>query len=235
MSCFPRYQSPLTRWLSTTKSRSNSPTRGSYFAVCGFSKGYFGIQELGSGKKVAIFSVWEPGKQNNPNATPEQRRVKAIASGDGVRVKRFGGEGTGGQSFYDYDWKVGESVRFAVFAKSDGQDRTQYAGYIYVPEEHRWQHMATFSTLANGHLLRGYYSFVEDFRRDGESARIVHRANYGNGWIKVNADWQAHVAAAHASSVYRRQYTHNRTSIPAPSVIAFSYRRVATPRTRTRS
>ena len=45
--------------------------------------------------------------------------------------------------------------------------------------------MATFSTLANGHLLRGYYSFVEDFLRNSESATIVHGANFGNGWIKT--------------------------------------------------
>ncbi len=32
-------------------------TPGSYFMACGFSHGYFGIQELADGKKVAIFSV----------------------------------------------------------------------------------------------------------------------------------------------------------------------------------
>ena len=172
-------------------------TRGSYFMACGFSKGYFGIQELGNGNKIALFSVWEPGEQNNPNTTPEQRRVQEIASGKNVRVKRFGGEGTGGQSFYDYDWKIGQPVRFAVFAKPDGPDRTQYAGYIYVPDEHRWQHLATFSTLANGHLLRGYYSFVEDFRRDGESAKEIHRSSFANGWIlPANSEvWQPLVKA----------------------------------------
>ena len=30
---------------------------GTYFAVCGFNKGYFGLQELRRGKKVLIFSV----------------------------------------------------------------------------------------------------------------------------------------------------------------------------------
>ena len=160
--------------------------------ACGFSKGYFGIQELGDGKKIALFSVWEPGKQNNPNTTPEDRRVREIASGKDVRVKRFGGEGTGGQSFYDYDWNIGESVRFVVFAKPEGTDRTQYAGYIYLPREHRWQHLATFSTLANGQLLQGYYSFVEDFLRNGESATRIHRSSSGNGWIRnaENGQWQ---------------------------------------------
>ncbi|MDG1875006.1 MAG: DUF3472 domain-containing protein [Mariniblastus sp.] len=158
-------------------------TRGSYFMACGFSQGYFGIQELTNGKKVALFSIWEPGKQNNPNATPEDRRVKPLAVGNGVRVNRFGGEGTGGKSMFDFDWKIGQSVRFIVFAKADGPHRTQYAGYIYLPDEHRWQHMATFSTLAQDHLLRGYYSFVEDFLRNGRSERISRRANFGNGWI----------------------------------------------------
>src|SRR5690606_13287162 len=49
-------------------------TTGSYFMACGWNTGYFGIQELGNGKKVAIFSVWDPSKGDDPNAvTPEQR------------------------------------------------------------------------------------------------------------------------------------------------------------------
>ena len=163
-------------------------TRGSYFMACGFSRGYFGIQELANGKKIALFSIWEPGKQNNPDAAPAERRVKEISAGKGVRVRRFGGEGTGGQSLYDFDWKIDQSIRFAVFAKPDGPDRTLFAGYLFLPDESRWQHMATFSTLANGHLLRGHYSFVEDFLRNGKSATIVHRANFGNGWIRAKTN-----------------------------------------------
>lgn len=167
---------------------------GTYFMACGFSKGYFGIQELISGKKVVLFSVWEPGKQNNPNLAPQDRRVKEIAAGQNVRVKRFGGEGTGGQSFYDYAWTVGQTCRFVVYAKRDG-DRTQYAGYFYVPEENRWQHLATFSTLADGHLLRGYYSFVEDFLRNGQSAQQARACEVGNGWVQVDDQWQPLVRA----------------------------------------
>ena len=124
----PDHRGPLESAAFYNELAIEESTRGSYFMACGFSRGYFGIQELGNGKKIALFSIWEPGKQNNPNSTPEERRVREIASGKGVRVKRFGGEGTGGQSFYDYDWKIGESVRFVVFAKPDGPNRTQYAG-----------------------------------------------------------------------------------------------------------
>ena len=38
---------------------------GTYFCACGWDRGYFGVQELGNGKKVVIFSVWDSG-QNDP-------------------------------------------------------------------------------------------------------------------------------------------------------------------------
>ena len=156
---------------------------GTYFMACGFDGGYFGIQELGNGKKVVLFSVWEPDAGNDPKAVAEDRRVKLIAKGEGVRTGRFGGEGTGGQSFFDYDWKAGQPYRLLVTAKSDGP-RTRYAGYFYVPEKSAWQHLATFSTLNKGKLLRGFYSFIEDFRRDGDSATHERCAFFSEGWVK---------------------------------------------------
>jgi len=163
---------------------------GSYFCVCGFRHGYFGIQELGSGRKVVIFSVWDPGNQNNPNAVTEDHRVKVLHADDDVRIRRFGNEGTGGQCMFDYDWKIGRPYRCMVKATVEG-DRTRYAAFFYLPEHNRWKHLATFQTITGGEYLRGYYCFVEDFRRDGHSARQVRRARYGNGWVR-SADglWQ---------------------------------------------
>jgi len=156
---------------------------GTYFCVCGFRMGYFGIQELANGKKVVIFSVWDPGKQNNPNEVEEEQRVKLVHQGEGVRIKRFGNEGTGGQSFFDYDWKLGDTYRLMVKATPEG-NRTAYAGYIHLGEELGWKHLVTFSTLAENRLLQGYYSFVEDFRRNVESTKHRRIARFGNGWVK---------------------------------------------------
>jgi len=158
---------------------------GTFFMACGFRMGYFGMQELGSGRKVVLFSVWEPGNQNNPDATPEDRRVKLLDQGNGVEVKRFGGEGTGGQSFYKYDWQPGQTCRFLVTARPDGE-RTVFTGYFYVEGEERWQPMATFSTMASGKLLHGYNSFVEDFRRNRISATKARSAQFGNGWVRTS-------------------------------------------------
>jgi len=163
---------------------------GSYFCVCGFKHGYFGIQELLQGGKVVIFSVWEAGNQNNPDAVAEDRRVKVLHEGEGVRVSRFGNEGTGGKSMFDYQWKVGETYKCMVKASVEGE-RTTYAAYFYLNEEKNWKHLASFQTITGGDYLSGYYSFIEDFRRDGQSARNVRRAQYGNGWVKTaDAQWQ---------------------------------------------
>jgi hypothetical protein len=163
---------------------------GTYFMVCGWNKGYFGIQEQGNGKKVLIFSVWDSG-QNNPKAVDEDKRVKLLHKDEKVRIGRFGGEGTGGQSFLDYDWKAGQTYRFLVTARPN-DTRTEYAGYFYMPEDKAWKHLVTFSTITGGKNLGGYYSFVEDFKRDKVSTTRVRKAHFGNAWIQgKDGDWAA--------------------------------------------
>lgn len=162
---------------------------GTYFCICGFDQGYYGLQELANGKKVLIFSVWDPGDQNDANSVKEALRVKLIAKDEQVRVGRFGNEGTGGQSFLDYDWKLHERYRFLVTAKVEA-DRTVYAAYFYPPEAKGWRHLVSFSTLAKGKALGGYYSFIEDFRRNRVSATKERRALYGNGWVRgLDGHW----------------------------------------------
>ena len=157
---------------------------GTYFCTNGFNHGYFGIQEIFGGKKVVIFSVWDPGKQNNPDVVEQDRRVKVLHTGEGVRISRFGNEGTGGKSMFDYDWEVGQTYKFLIQAEVDG-DRTTYAAYFYLNEEKKWKHLASFQTITGGDYLKGYYSFVEDFWRNGTSATKSRRAHYSNGWVRT--------------------------------------------------
>lgn len=161
---------------------------GTYFCVCGWDKGYFGIQELANGKKLLIFSVWDS-NQNDKSAIADEKRVKLLYKDDKVRIGRFGGEGTGGQSFFDYDWKIGQPYHLMVSGKPNG-DRMEYSGHFYLPEEKAWKHLVTFSTITNARKLKGYYSFIEDFRRNGVSATQARSATYGNTWMKIGDDWQ---------------------------------------------
>ncbi|OWK35963.1 hypothetical protein FRUB_08526 [Fimbriiglobus ruber] len=163
---------------------------GTYFCACGFNHGYYGIQQLGNGKKLAIFSIWDPTRGDDPKQVPEEKRVKQLYKDDAVRVGRFGGEGTGGQSFFDFDWKPGQTYRFLVTAEPDGKDRTAYTGYFYLSDKNEWKKLVTFSTLADGKPLGGYYSFVEDFKRNKVSATQTRRAEFGNGWVRTTkGDW----------------------------------------------
>src|SRR5262245_2753197 len=89
---------------------------GSYFMACGWNTGYFGIQELANGKKVIIFSVWDPTKGDNPNEVKSEERVECLYNDLEMRIRRFGGEGTGGQCMGDFPWQIGETNRFLVRA-----------------------------------------------------------------------------------------------------------------------
>lgn len=154
---------------------------GTYFMVCGWDAGYFGLQELGNGKKLVLFSVWDNHKGDDPTAVDEEVRVKMLHKDEAVRVGRFGGEGTGGQSFFDYDWKVDETYRLMVTCSPNG-NRTEYTGFFFVPESKSWKKLVTFSTITSGKRMRGFYSFVEDFKRDRESTKHTRRADFGNGF-----------------------------------------------------
>jgi len=166
-----------------------SSAPGTYFMACGWNKGYFGVQELGNGKKIILFSVWDSG-QNDPKAVAEEKRTKLVHKDEKTRIGRFGGEGTGGQSFYDYDWKIGETLRFLVSSKVEG-NRTVYSGHFFHSEQKKWIHMVSFSTITGGANLKGYYSFIEDFKRDKVSTTFARKAEFFNPWIKnIDNDWQ---------------------------------------------
>lgn len=161
---------------------------GSYFMACGWNTGYFGIQQLNSPtNKVVIFSVWDPAKGNDPKAVKSEDRVEVLYEGAGVRIKRFGGEGTGGQCMAPFLWRVGETNRFALRGEAQG-GKTAYTAWIF--QTNGWRKLATFRTRTGGKWLTGYYSFVEDFRRDGKSVHEVRRARFGHGWVRARSgEW----------------------------------------------
>jgi hypothetical protein len=161
---------------------------GSYFMACGWNTGYFGIQQLDApDDKVVLFSVWDPTKGDNPNAVKTEDRVEVLYEGEGVRIKRFGGEGTGGQCMWKWKWYVGATNRFIVAAQIENP-KTTYTAWFRASGA--WKKLASFRVRTGGLPLSGYYSFIEDFRRDGKSVKEVRRARFGNGWLKTTqGEW----------------------------------------------
>ncbi len=163
---------------------------GSYFMAAGWNTGYFGLQQLDSpDRKVVIFSVWDPTTGDDPKAVKLEDRVELLFEGEGVRIRRFGGEGTGGQCMAPLAWTTGQTNRFLIRGEVQDQ-KTAYTAWVGRPGQDDWWKLATFRTRTGGLPLRGYYSFVEDFRRDGASVQQLRRARFGNGWVRsAPGDW----------------------------------------------
>ena len=140
---------------------------GTYFAANNFSCGYIGVQELiektedGTRHvRKAIFSIWDAKDSgDNPHAAPEEERAKLVQKGRLVTTRRFGGEGTGGNSMRDFDWKEGDVIRTLVIERPDGEDFRQIAGYIWDPETKQWELLSCWRIQALSRGLGGGYGF----------------------------------------------------------------------------
>ena len=115
----------------------------------------------------------------------DENRVKLLAKGEGVVAGDFGNEGTGGHSHLVYNWKTNETQKFVVAAKAEGE-ATIYSGYYFHPENKKWMLIASFRAPRDGKLLRGLYSFNENF--GGSNGHLRRLAEFGNQWIKTTDD-----------------------------------------------
>ena len=182
-----RYASPTPKVSGaavTVTVRESYP--GTYFMALGWSCGYCGLQELPDGRHVLIFSVWDPVDPFDFSAKPEnvrvEHRAKVIYADPLLDVARFGGEGTGARTMAGYGWKVGEPVRFRIEAEPDGSNRTAFTCLLQdASTGEGWHRLATISTMNRDGEAPGLdtlHSFVEDFRRDYDSATRVRRAEF---------------------------------------------------------
>jgi len=171
------------------EARVQESVPGSYFMAFGLNTGYFGIQELGNKDKRVLFAVLDPTKGDDAKAVPLEKRVEVLYSDPDVKVARFGGEGTGGNAKLRTDWAIGERCRFLVRVDVEDQ-KTSYTGWFSRDGAQEWKKLVTFRVTTGGQPLKGYYSFVEDFRRDGRSPAERRSAVYGPGWVRsLKKEW----------------------------------------------
>ncbi len=157
---------------------------GSYFMANGFGEGYFGMQVNSASERRVLFSVWSPFTTDNPNDIPADRKIELLSKGDDVQTGEFGNEGSGGQSYLQYDWKAGSTYRFLLHGKPTDNNRTIYTAYFYSPEESAWRMIASFSRPATNTWLKHLYSFLENFLPEyGDKEREVL---FGNQWERTN-------------------------------------------------
>ncbi|MFD0893929.1 DUF3472 domain-containing protein [Luteolibacter ambystomatis] len=161
---------------------------GSYFMSNGFGEGYFGMQVNGPEERRVLFSVWSPFKTDHPGEIPEDQKITLLKKGTDVHGGEFGGEGSGGQSYWKYAWKAGNTYRFLNRVHPDGKGSTVYTAWFFVPEKKDWQLIASFKRPQTDKHYTGAHSFLENFSdRQGFLSR---GALYGNQWCRdVKGEW----------------------------------------------
>ena len=148
-----------------------------YFSILGWHQGYCGIQDWG-GERVFIFSVWDPTDPHDyeikAEDMKEELRAKVLYHDPMVSVSRFGGEGSGAKTLTGLAWKEGEGVTARI-------------------ECEEWTKIATISTIRDAKVkgLGFIASFVEDFRRDYQSAKVSREAEFYDVAVKPagSAEW----------------------------------------------
>lgn len=188
---------------------------GSYYMANGFKEGYFGMQVNSETERRVLFSIWSPFTTDDPSKIPNDQKILLLKKGENVYTGEFGNEGAGGQSYLKYDWKVGNTYKFLVGAKPDGNSFTTYTAYFFAPEEGKWRLIASFNRPKTSTYLKSLYSFLENF--ETETGNITRAANYGNqwayekqkGWVEINKILFS--ADETARTGYRKDYAGGRS------------------------
>ncbi len=145
----------------------------SYFMANGFGEGYMGIQVNSPTERRVLFSVWDP-------ASGQTTLVK---KGDDVTAGRFGGEGTGGQSYMIFNWKAGTTYKFLTRGKPDGAGNTIYTSWFFVPEAGNWKLIASWKRPNTNTYLTRFHGFLENFNpNEGYRER---KAYWSNQWVRL--------------------------------------------------
>jgi hypothetical protein len=169
------------------RAESKKVAPGTYFCAANLNDCYIGFQEIFNGKRIVIFSVWDPIEHgDNPNAVPESDRTKLVQIGPNSIDSRFGGEGTGGKSFANYQWQDGEEMQFMVFIKPIDETFKEISGYFFNNQTNSWELISCWKTHRKAGEFSFAASFVEDFARNYESAKKERAALYGPvfSWTK---------------------------------------------------
>jgi hypothetical protein len=167
---------------------------GSYFMANGFGEGYFGIQVNSDTERRVLFSVWSPFSTDDPQAIPAADRIETLASGPGVRVGAFGGEGSGGQSYLVFPWRAGTTYRFLTRVTPDGEGSTVYASWFAEGATGDFRLIARFRRPRTDKHLTGFHSFLENFA--DTTGHLGRRALYANQWVRDTAGQWHPVSAA---------------------------------------
>lgn len=183
---------------------------GSYYMANGFAHGYFGIQVNSPTERRILFSVWSPFETQDPSEIPEEYRIELLAKGQGVITGEFGNEGSGGQSYKVFDWKVDTSYGFLLKGEPYDDNNTDYTAWFHDTSDDSWHLIASFRRPDTHTYLSNLYSFLENFVPD--TGDVERMAEFKNQWMyDTDGNWTeftqtTFTADATANSGHRLDY-----------------------------
>lgn len=157
-------------------------TMHSYYMAAGFGQGYFGMQFNSPTERRVLFSVWSPFDTQDPRNIPDDQKIRLRRRGKDVHIGEFGNEGSGGQSYLRYPWKAGETYKFLMQVRPDGEGNTVYTAYFYAPEEKQWRLIASFLRPQTDTWYTNAHSFLENF--NPEQGYLSRKVLFGNQWAR---------------------------------------------------
>ncbi len=153
---------------------------GTYGMAIGFHGGYFGMQVCSESNRKVIFSIWSPFVTDNPEEIPEDKKVIVLKKHPDVYTGEFGNEGSGGQSFMNYNWESGKTYKFLCHIVPRENNKTEFTGYFFFPETGKWELICSFLRPETQTYFKGPYSFLESFI-DVNGSRF-RKARFQNQW-----------------------------------------------------
>lgn len=169
--------------------RVEETVKHTYFCTVGFDVGYFGIQDHGSGP-IAIFSVWDKGGgKDDSSAVEEADQTQVLYTHPKAKSSRFGGEGSGAKTMLPFAWEVGKAYRFLV-QLTPQESGTVYTAWISEVGQ-PWQKIAAYETVMTKKNLLGFYSFIEDYARNGATGQKARLAYYPRqAVLNTEGEWK---------------------------------------------
>jgi len=207
---------PIDAWYNEVTPTASSKT--TYFSVLGHQFGYAGIQQIGNDPftGMVIFSIWDPDSCSDDDVTAceERKRANVTQCGPGVTCTRFGDEGSGAKTFFDFhDWQVDKSYQFLLKAKLLPDGKAEYTCWFNAEgqgEAFEWRLIASIAIDIEGHnwFIESMYSFVEQWTatdvEDKRSAAFGPALVRGYGadaisWNQItSARWTTFNASEHS-------------------------------------
>lgn len=191
-SCHLNYEIPTNKDVSYYYNEVFVPegedVLASYFMANGFGEGYFGMQVNSPTERRVLFSVWSPFHTDDPKSIPDDEKIVLLKKGEGVQTGEFGNEGSGGQSFFRYNWKAGQRYKFLLKGVPDGKGNTDYTAWFFIPEDNNWKLIASFKRPKTNTYLRRFHSFLENF--SPTQGYLSRKVEFANQWV-YDGQWKA--------------------------------------------